>query len=87
MTRTLLLAAILTGCSGIPDEEFYAASDVAGCWTVDGEPHVYLYVPAGQELDAELKQECDALRRAAQSHRRSGVKPSPSGLPTNDRME
>lgn len=65
MTRTLLLAAILTGCSGIPDEEFYAQSDVAGCWTVDGDPHVYVYVPIGQTMDEEFKRECNALRQAA----------------------
>lgn len=65
MIRGLLLVAILTGCSGIPDEEFYAQSNRAACWTVNGDPTLYSYTPAGQE-----KEEC-TLGRPAQPNERS----------------
>lgn len=69
MIRTLLLAAILTGCSGLSDEEFYGPNTMASCWTVDGDPLLYFYIPAGEKMSDEFKQECNAMHRAAQSHR------------------
>lgn len=65
MIRRLLLAAILTGCSGLSDEEFYGPNTMPSCWTVDGDPLLYFHIPAGEKMSDEFKQECNALRQAA----------------------
>ena len=64
--RVVGLALLLIGC-GTPDSEFYPDITDATCWTVNGEPHVYSYIPENAVVDADFKDQCMMLGKVVES--------------------
>lgn len=66
MNKMFFVFLVLAGCGdGLPEEETFVFHDVPTCWTVDGDPEVYVHVPTGMSMDEELQLFCENLKEVA----------------------
>lgn len=65
MNKVIFISLILIGCGdGLP-EETILVHEQPSCWTVDGDPEVYHYIPDGMNMDEETQLFCENLKEVA----------------------
>lgn len=65
MNKIIFISFILVGCGDGFSEETVTLHEQPTCWTVDGDPEVYQYIPNGMNMDEETQLFCENLKEVA----------------------
>ena len=61
MLKYVLALTLLVSCGADDEEDLYTDITEPSCWTIDGDPVIYKFIPAGAEVDNSFYEMCEVL--------------------------
>lgn len=61
MIKYIFALFLVVGCGADDDADYYSDITEPVCWTNDGDPVIYKFIPEGAEVDNQFYEMCERL--------------------------